>query len=188
MPLKQYPKLSQILGSGHACPVPAPLWSRVGLLRSFKKRFQILANLSRGHRLESLYPNDSFSKDDIAFGYLKNDQIVVASDFQMGIEVGYVAHILMLVALGFAKDETDLHPTVDYLIRGIVKAAMDRDVIFWETPVDLVEREDYFRALQACLKMLREKSLVSDANNVYGSGNGGNLILGTVGQILKAET
>jgi hypothetical protein len=182
---KKYPVLSKILGSGKACQTREPIYTRVGLLRSFTKRFQILSHLNKGTRLESLYPNDNFSEKDVAFGYLKNHEIVVASDFKMDIEVGYIAHVLMLIALGYAKDETDQHPTVDYLIRGIVKAAMNNDVIFWETPPELLEA-DNFDALQECLRELKKKNLISDANNVYGANNGANLALGTVGKILQA--
>jgi len=179
--------LARIIGSGgtHAA-VGLPL-TRQSLLDNFQRRIQVLSALNQGGRLEALYPNDHFSKDDIAFGYLRNNQIVVASDFQMDVEVGYVAHILMLIALGYAKDENDQHPSVDYLVRGIVKAELGRDLIFWETPAELLGDPDHFHALQECCRKLREKGLVSDANRVYGSSNGAGMALGTVGQILRTR-
>ena len=182
-----YPITSAII-TGTATSIKEKPCSITGLLKNFKQRLLILSNFNSGKLLESLYPNDHFSKDDVAFGYLKNNKFVSASDFKHpGIEIGYIAHILLLVGLGYAKDETDIAPKVDYLIRGIVKAELNQDVIFWETPGQLLESPKNFSALQSCLKQLLKRNLITSENKVYGSGNGAGMALGTVAQILGVK-
>jgi hypothetical protein len=184
--MKKYPTVTKVLTP---LRVEEPTWTRESLLQNFRQRSRALGRLSQGQtRIESLYPNEHFSDDDVAFGYLTNSQVVVASDFETEekVAVGYIAHVVMLVALGYAKDENDTHPKIDYKVRGIVKAALHRDVIFWETPEELLSDPDRFFALQSCLNELLDRGLISSANKVYGAGTGATPSLGTVGQLLKA--
>jgi hypothetical protein len=185
MCMDKYPTIARLVGK----PVDLGeiVLSQKTLLRSFRMRFQALQRLNEGKtRIESLYPNEHFSDQDIAFGYLNNNEFVVATDFASDVEVGYIAHIVMLVALGYAKDENDTSPKVDFKVRGIVKYDLSNDVIFWETPEELLSTPSNFAAMQACLKQLLDKGKIHTGNRVYGSGTGATLSIGTVGQLLRA--
>lgn len=158
------------------------------LLKNYKQRLSCLSRVHGGTRLESLYPNEFFSEKDIAFGLLTNGEFVVATDFidpVSKVEVGYIAHILMLVGLGYARNETDQNPRFDYAVRGIVKHDLKGDVLFWETPEELLKTPQKFEELRECLRSLLSLNLIKKTNLVYGSGNGATLALGTVEEILE---
>ena len=139
-------------------------------------RRKVLQKLSYTSKI--LYPNDHFNKEDVAFGVLDNNEFLVASDFKNEVEIGYIAHIILLILKGYAKDETDTHPIHDYKVRGIVKKSLNKDIVFWETPQDLLENTNNYKALQQCLKELKKRKLIKDKNRVFGSGT--SVDLGTV--------
>jgi hypothetical protein len=118
---------------------------------------------------------------------LKNGEFLSADQFASKLkeQVGYVAHITMLVDRHYAKGLDDLHPSVDYVARGIVKADLNQDVLFWETPEELLRTPEAFDILTACLRELLERKLTRLDCRVYGSGTGATLSLGTVQQILE---
>jgi hypothetical protein len=155
------------------------------LFERFRQRAQYLEESNSGSMLPRLAPNDHFSKEDIAFGYLENSQCVVATDFVRpgGIEIGYIAHISMLMELGHAKNLNDPSPQVDYVIRGIIKSDLNQDVVFWETPQDLLKTSSNFQAMRECLVQLLLRKLISPQNSVYG--NGIRVSIGTVDELLS---
>jgi hypothetical protein len=167
-----------------------PIEEEVGrcvFMNRFNDRVQKSIIENKGNQVESLYPNDSHSKNDVAFGYLKNGEIVVATDFQVagGSEVGYIAHIEMLRQKGYAKSVEDPRPSVDYFVRGIVKADLDGNVVFWEQAKDLLENKNKFRAVLECLRQLKSRALIRNDNLVFGSGV--SIPIGSVEELLDAE-
>jgi hypothetical protein len=135
-------------------------------------RDRTLAADRTGIKVEALYPNEHFSPQDIAFGLLSNQQFVSALDFETtDIEKGYVSHSSMLVGLGYAKDENDPNPKYDYVVRGIVKASLNRNIIFWETPEQLLDSPQLFKAFQRCCRYLKSKGLAQRNTRVFGAGS-----------------
>lgn len=123
-----------------------PKWLQKKLLKRYNFRIELLLKLNGGVIKESLYPNDDFHKDDIAFGLLKGNQFIAATDFK-GVnleEPGYISHIAMLQAMGkvdsnkietdFERSERNSLTQEHYLVRGIVKAGLEGSVLFWESP------------------------------------------------------
>ena len=142
------------------------------------------AHLSRSRlTVEAILPNDKFSTKDIAFGILTNSKFVSASDLaDSSVEIGYISHSLMLYGLGYAKNESDPHPTVDYQVRGIVKYEFHNSIVFWESPEILTESPKKWNAMVKCLSHLLKKGLVTRASKVYGAGS--DVVLGMVGELL----
>ena len=141
------------------------------ILTRYSKRVEVLTGtlFKLGKRVTAITPQDNQSINDVAFGILTNGEMLVATDFKLYIEIGYFSHINMLIDKGYAKDLDDIHPKIDYKIRGIIKHNLKNDVIFWETPEILLQPIN-FKALQKCLKILKNKNLIKDTNKVYGSG------------------
>jgi hypothetical protein len=135
--------------------------------KSFSKRLTVTSHV---RKIEAIYPNENFSANDIAFGILANGKFVSALDFQTEIEKGYISHSSMLVGLGYAKNEDDPKPKYDYVVRGIVKAALNGNVVFWETPEQLLEKATLWKAFQKCLQHLLKLGTVSKNAKVFGSG------------------
>ena len=123
---------------------------------------------------EALMPNNKFSKEDIAFGYLDNNEIVVAIDFKdvLTVDIGYVSHSLLLVLMGYSPHPDEPNPKHDYKIRGIIKKNMGNAIVFWENAETLLASANYTYLIR-CLKELRSKGLIGDENEVYGSGRDG---------------
>jgi len=153
--------------------------SREEILRRFNLRKKI--NKRLGKYIEALYPDENKSKEDVAFGYLDNNNFIAATDFKehLSIELGYVSHGLLLVFLGYSEDPSDPKPSHDYRIRGIVKDNMGGDVIFWETPDQLLDKTN-FSYLIKCVKELKKRKLIDLTNAIHGSGHEGRTWLGTV--------
>lgn len=157
----------------------SPSLTRLQAKKSFEKRRTITANI---RTVEAIYPHDHFSPNDIAFGILSNGKFVSALDFQSEIEKGYISHSSMLVGLGYAKDENDPKPKYDYVVRGIVKAALNSNVVFWETPESLLEKATLWNAMQKCLQHLLKLGTVSRNAKVFGSGK--DIPLGEVSELI----
>ena len=144
-----------------------PNLSRAQLMKNFTQRTLVQDSLQA---VESIYPNDHFSPQDIAFGLLSNGKFVSALDFVTEIEKGYISHSSLLVALGYAKNENDPRPKYDFVVRGIVKASLNHNVIFWETPAQLLGNPTLWAALKKCCGHLLKLGTVSRNTKVYGAG------------------
>ena len=153
------------------------------ILTRYFKHITILKGtlIKLGKSITAITPQDNHSKQDIAFGLLTNEEVLVATDFNLSIEIGYFSHINMLIEKGYAKDLNDIHPKIDYKIRGIIKYNLKNDVVFWETPEVLMQANN-FKSLQKCLQSLIAKHLIKNTNKVYGSGIA--TALGTVKELL----
>ena len=158
---------------------------RLLLLKDFSKRKALTVGFIKkaGKKLVGITPQDNFSTNDIAFGYLKNNKFLVATDFKLEIETGYASHGLLLALAGYTDDPDNPHPKVDYFIRGIVKHNLDHSVIFWEDAETLLKTNKHFKALQSCLKELKKRNLIKNDTEVYGSGV--HVSIGTVSTLLK---
>ena len=169
--------------------VKAKPFTRKSLLENIAARDRIKVQFYKrcGKILEAIYPNDNRSGEDIAFGILTNGEILDVTDFKdlLTVEPGYISHLLMLVAKGYAKDENDAKPKYDYRIRGIIKPEMDGAVVFWETPSQLLEKRN-FEYLKKILKRLKQKNLIKDSAEVYGAGTH-STTMGTVEDLLKMK-
>lgn len=171
--------------------------TRAYLLDRYRLRVKLLNKL--GAIKEALYPNDHFHHEDVAFGLLKNHRFIAATDFE-GVdkkESGYISHIAMLQAIGLADPEkietefvrsknsslTDDH----YVVRGIVKAGLNGDILFWESPMDILENSTFFEGVLKCLRELKKRHLIKDSAKVHGSGVRGKTSLGTVKELLQAD-
>lgn len=162
------------------------------LLDAFKKevlkemsRKEIASSFSQRNALSKntpIYPNDLRADNDIAFGILTNGKFVSALDVSTEIEKGFVSHSMILYALGYAKNEHDPRPSVDYKVRGIVKEKMNNDIIFWESEKDLTQSASNWKAMQKCLEYLKSKGSIHSHNYVYASG--GKAPLGKIGELI----
>ena len=172
-------------------------FTRKGLLRRLLFRVKVLSKLNEGRKFEALYPNDHFDEKDVAFGLLKGNKFIAATDFE-GIEKdkpGYISHIAMLQALNLAdpdKMETEFERNAKtnlteqhYIVRGIVKHALKGDILFWEDSKELIDNITFFEGMKKFLRDLKKRNLIKDSAHVYGSGIKVTS-LGTVSEIIKA--
>ena len=160
--------------------------SRKELENSYKHRVSMLQKYSSNILKESLYPNDSFSRNDIAFGLLENGTFLCVEDYPelRNKDKGYASHGLLLQISGFSDDMHDLKPRVDYRVRGIIKADMNGSVVFWETAEEILEDNYKFNAVKKCLKELKKRNLIKKDTMVHGSGTGGKTSIGLVESFL----
>jgi hypothetical protein len=155
--------------------------TRLALLKNFKFRQAVLARINEGRKIEALYPNEHFHKDDIAFGLLRSGRFIAATDFE-GVnkeEPGYISHISMIQAMNledqnkmetdFKRDERNSLTEKHYLVRGIVKADLKGDILFWETPNQILENTLMYKGVQKCLRELKKRNLIKDDAQVRGS-------------------
>ena len=102
-----------------------------------------------------------------------DNKFIAATDFsEIDIDIGDVSHSLMLVGLGYSEHYNDPKPKHDYVVRGIVKQAMDKAVAFWESSEDLLTNKRFINAARKCLKELLKRKLITYDSNIYGTGYG----------------
>jgi len=154
--------------------------SRGECAKSHSARTVVAAKV--GFPVTSLWPNEHFSKDDVAFGLLSNGEFITALDFKTDIDKGYISHSSMLVGLGYAKSEDDANPRFDFVARGIVKASLNRDVVFWETPKQITDDPKTWAALQKICRLLLKSGIVSKSTRVFGGGN--DIALGEIAALI----
>jgi len=156
--------------------------TRSEILKSFDKRVALFAEIKKGKLISSFNPNDNFNVKDVAFGLLKNNQFIAATDFA-GVdknEPGYISHISMLQAANlvdsekleteFKADEKNNIVKREYITRGIVKEIMQGAVAFWETAEQIIENDTIHRGVIKCLIELKKRKLITDNTKVYGAG------------------
>ena len=160
--------------------------SRNEIKKSYYHCVSMLQKYASDILKESLYPNDNFSRNDIAFGLLENGTFLCVEDYPelRNKDKGYASHGLLLQISGFSDDMHDPKPRVDYRVRGIIKAEMGGSVVFWESSEDILEDNYKFNAVKKCLKELKKRNLIKNDTTVHGSGVGGKTALGLVESFL----
>ena len=160
--------------------------SKKEIKTAYKHHLSLVTKFTPEKVKVALYPNDHFSNEDIAFGILTNGIFLCVEDHPelKNKDKGYASHGLLLQINGFTEDMHDPNPKVDYRVRGIVKAEMGGNVVFWETPEEIVEDKVKFSAVKKCLKELKRRKLIKNDTEVHGSGKGGNTSIGLVKSFL----